>query len=147
MRSGARVDGRVSGGELLINVVKGNCERCQEVGRSMLRNRPPRDNQYSQSCRRWHWWQRGLLLQALTEAEALTLQQQDVTAMHQPVEERRGHAFIAKHLRPVGKVEIRGQCDADALVAIRTVSSIMRGTLLLTANSTNSVQGAVWSQQ
>src|SRR5260221_14761066 len=84
----------------------------------MLRNRPPRDSQYSQSCRRWHWWQRGLLLQALTEAEALTLQQQDVTAMHQPVEERRGHAFIAKHLRPVGKVEIRGQCDADALVAI-----------------------------
>ena len=72
-----------------------------------------------QSGRRWHDGQRRLLFQALTEAETLALQQQDVAAMHQPIEQGRGHPFIAKHLRPVGEIEVRGQRHAGALVAIR----------------------------
>jgi hypothetical protein len=59
-----------------------------------------------------------VLFQALAEAEALALQQQDMAAMHQPVEQGCGHAFMAKHLRPMGEIEIRSERDAGPLIAI-----------------------------
>ncbi len=42
-----------------------------------------------------------------------------MAAVDQPVEEGRGHPLIPKHLRPMGKVEIRSQGDAGALVPVR----------------------------
>ena len=60
-----------------------------------------------------------VLFQTLAEAEALAFEQQDMAAMYQPVKQRRSHAFMAKHLRPMRKVEIRGERDAGALIAIR----------------------------
>lgn len=47
-----------------------------------------------------------VLLQTLPKPEAFALEEQNVAAMHQPVEQGRGHAFIAKHLRPMRKVQI-----------------------------------------
>ena len=70
-----------------------------------------------------------------------------MAAVNEAIQERRRQALLAEDLRPLGKGQVGGDRDAGALIAVRTVSSIMRGTLLLTANSTNSVQGAVWSQQ
>src|SRR5690242_3718056 len=64
-------------------------------------------------------WQRRLVLQTLAEAVALAVQEQDVAAMHQPIQQGRGHALMAKHLRPMGEIEVRGQRHTGALVAIR----------------------------
>ena len=55
-----------------------------------------------------------VVFQALAEAEALALQQQDMATMHQPVEQRCGHAFIAKHLRPMRKTTELGFSVAAA---------------------------------
>jgi hypothetical protein len=121
----------------------------------IVENRPPWDRAAVISRRPSHWLAdvscvrrfAGLPLETLAKAVAVTLQEQDVTAVDQPIQEGCGHLFMAKHLRPVRKVEVGGERDAGAFVAVGTASSIMRGSLLLTWNSTNSAQGAVWSQQ
>src|SRR5260221_5641992 len=75
-----------------------------------------------------------LTLQALTEAETLAFEDQDVTAMHQPIQEGRRHALVAEDLGPLGDLQVRGQPDAGALIAVGTMSRIMRGSLLLASN-------------
>lgn len=47
-----------------------------------------------------------VLFQALAEAEVLALEQQDMAAMHQSLEQGCGHAFMAKHLSTMGEIEI-----------------------------------------
>ncbi|CCF83959.1 hypothetical protein NITHO_2920001 [Nitrolancea hollandica Lb] len=61
---------------------------------------------------------RGRALQALPEAIALALQEQDRAPVNEAVEERGCHPLMAEDLRPVREVQVRGKSDAGAFVAI-----------------------------
>ena len=61
---------------------------------------------------------RFVALEALAEAVALALQQQDRAAVHEPVEERGRHPLMPEDLRPAREVQVRGDADARPLVAV-----------------------------
>ena len=56
---------------------------------------------------------------AVLEAVRLVTGLHDVAMVGQPVQQRRGHLGVAKHVRPFGEAQVGGDDDAGVLVQFR----------------------------
>ena len=59
-----------------------------------------------------------LRLHRFAEAEAFPVHLEDVAAMGEAVQQRRGHAFALEHLAPIGEGQVAGDQQAGPLVTI-----------------------------
>ena len=70
----------------------------------------------------------------MSEAKALSFEDQNVAPVNQAIQERGRQALLAEDLGPLRKRQIRGEAYAGAFVAVGTVVFILRGSLLVTSN-------------